>query len=72
MQQACGDAAVDANASGTNVPASANNSRNLAVKRCMLVVRITALSLASIEHNCEYLQDRVVGYFDFLASLSKR
>jgi len=37
-QQAWGGAAVAANASGTKVPASANNSRNLAVQRCMVVV----------------------------------
>jgi hypothetical protein len=35
-QQACGETAVTASASGANVPTSANNSRNLAVKRCMI------------------------------------
>jgi len=38
MQQAWGGAAVAASASGTNTPTSANNRRNLAVRRCMFFV----------------------------------
>ncbi|MGA7770140.1 MAG: hypothetical protein WCA27_28405 [Candidatus Sulfotelmatobacter sp.] len=35
IQQACGGVEVAASASGTKVPTNANNSRNLAVSRCM-------------------------------------
>jgi hypothetical protein len=34
-QQACEGVAVTASASGTKVPTSANNNKNLAVRRCM-------------------------------------
>lgn len=50
MQQACAGAGVAATASGRKFPASVNNSRNLAVKRCMVSDESGPQGGESIEH----------------------
>jgi hypothetical protein len=49
-QQACGGAAMACSATGRNVPAQANNSRSLAVSRCMLC-ESKPLSVVKIDYN---------------------
>src|SRR5579871_1532125 len=48
MQQACGGAAVAASATGTKVPASANNTKNRAVRRCIVMPVLDSV----LEHQC--------------------
>jgi hypothetical protein len=54
MQQACAGAAVSAVATGTHVPASANNNRSLAVRRCMLCHKCDASIEQRIKERKEY------------------
>src|SRR6202034_1888234 len=51
IQQACGGAAAAASPSGTKAPTMANNSKNLAVRRCMLFSKSRIQGGASIEQN---------------------